>query len=122
MVAFSPDVFARFLAKEDDDPVVMLNLIRFLPDGGRERHLEYLRLAEPILGRFGARILFRGDGLEVLTTGDVQGWDAVLLVQYPRRTSFKEMVEDTEYQAAFQVGRSAIADIVLQPLKISEHF
>ncbi len=72
MVAFSPDVFARFLAKEDDDPVVMLNLIRFLPDGGRERHLEYLRLAEPILGRFGVRILFRGDGLEVLTTGDVQ--------------------------------------------------
>ncbi len=79
-------------------------------------------MAEPILGRFGAQILFRGDGLEVLTTGNIQGWDAVLLVEYPRRTAFKDMVEDAEYQAAFQVGKSAIADIVLQPLKISEHF
>lgn len=120
MVAFSPDVFADFLAGEDDTPVVMLNLIRFLPDGGHERHLEYLRMAEPILARVGARILFRGDGLDMLTTGDVQGWDAVLLVQYPRRTAFREMVEDPEYQAAFHVGKSAIADIILEPLKISK--
>ncbi len=120
MVAFSPDVFARFLADEDDGPVVMLNLLRFVPDGGRERHLEYLRMAEPILARFGAKILFRGDGLDVLTTGEVPGWDAVLLVQYPRRTAFREMVEDPEYQVAFEVGKSALADIVLQPLKISK--
>ncbi|SFB63864.1 Uncharacterized conserved protein, DUF1330 family [Rhizobium sp. NFR07] len=120
MVAFSPDVFTDFLAEEDGAPIVMLNLIRFLPDGGHDRHLEYLRMAEPILARFGARILFRGDGLDVLTTGDVKGWDAVLLVQYPRRTAFKEMVEDPEYQAALQVGKSALADIILQPLKISK--
>jgi uncharacterized protein (DUF1330 family) len=117
MVAFSPDVFANFLAEEDDAPVVMLNLLRFVPDGGRERHLEYLRMAGPILARFGAKILFRGDGLEILTIGEAQGWDAVLLVQYPRRTAFKEMVEDPEYQVAFQIGKSALADIVLQPLK-----
>lgn len=120
MVAFSPDVFANFLAEEDDVPVVMLNLLRFAPDGGRERHLEYLRMAEPILARFGAKILFRGDGLDVLTTGDVLGWDAVLLVQYPRRTAFKEMVNDNEYQAAFKIGKSALSDIVLQPLRMSQ--
>lgn len=56
----------------------------------------------------------------MLTTGDVEGWDAVLLVQYPRRTAFKAMVEDPEYQVAFQVGKSALADIVLQPLKIAK--
>jgi uncharacterized protein (DUF1330 family) len=64
--------------------------------------------------------LFRGDGLDVLTTGPVEGWDAVLLVQYPRRTAFREMVEDAEYQKAFEVGKSALADIVLQPLQISK--
>ncbi|MFK0335329.1 DUF1330 domain-containing protein [Rhizobium sp. NPDC090275] len=120
MVAFSPDVFARFMAEEDDAPVVMLNLLRFVPEGGRERHLEYLKMAEPILVRFGARILFRGDGLDVLTTGQVEGWDAVLLVQYPRRTAFREMVEDAEYQKAFEVGKSALADIILQPLQIAK--
>lgn len=120
MVAFLPEVFAKFLAEEDDAPVVMLNLLRFVPDDGRERHLDYLRMAEPILARFGARILFRGEGLDVLTTGSVEGWDAVLLVQYPRRTAFREMVEDTEYQVAFEVGRSALEDIVLQPLQIAK--
>jgi len=120
MVAFSPDVFAKFLAEEDDGPVVMLNLLRFVPDGGAERHLEYLRMAEPILARFGAKVLFRGDGLDVLTTGGLQGWEAVLLVQYPRRTAFREMVEDPEYQVAFQVGKSALANIVLQPLQSSK--
>lgn len=76
-------------------------------------------MAEPILARFGAKILFRGDGLPVLTKGDMDGWDAVLLVQYPSRAAFKEMVDDAEYQAAFEVGKSALADIVLQPLRHS---
>ncbi|MGO8064139.1 DUF1330 domain-containing protein [Rhizobium leguminosarum] len=119
MVSFSAAAFADFLAEDDDSAVVMLNLLRFDPDGGRERHLEYLRMAEPILARFGAKILFRGDGLPVLTDGEVQAWDVVLLVQYPARAAFKEMVDDPDYQVAFQIGKSALADIVLQPLKQS---
>lgn len=117
MVSFSPAVFDAFLAEDDDSAVVMLNLIRFEPDGGKQRYLEYLRMAKPILARFGAKILFGGDGLPVLTTGQEKGWDAVVLVQYPRRSAFKNMVADPEYQIAFKVGVSAISDIVLQPLK-----
>jgi hypothetical protein len=41
-------------------------------------------------------------------------------VEYPRPTAFREMVNDPEYQVAFEVGKSALADIVLQPLKISK--
>lgn len=117
MVSLSPTAIDAFLAEQDDSAVVMLNLIRFQPDGGRERYLEYLGMAKPILARFGARILFGGDGLPVLTEGQAEAWDVVVLVQYPRRSAFKEMVADPEYQDAFKVGVSAIADIVLQPLK-----
>lgn len=120
MVSFSPAAFEAFLTASEDSAVVMLNLIRFQPEGGRERYLEYLRMAKPILARFGAGILFGGDGLPVLTAGEAQQWDAVVLVQYPRRSVFKNMVDDPEYQAAFQVGQSAISDIVLQPLKRNE--
>jgi len=116
MVSFSPAAFEAFLAGDDDSAVVMLNLLRFEPDGGREKYLEYLQMAKPILARFGAQILFGGDGLPVLTTGQAQGWDAVVLVRYPRRSAFKSMVDDPEYQAAFEIGKAAIADIVLQPL------
>lgn len=117
MVSLSPTAIDAFLAQEDDSAVVMLNLIRFEPDGGRERYLQYLGMAKPILARFGAGILFGGDGLPVLTEGQAEAWDAVVLVRYPRRSAFKEMVADPEYQVAFKVGVSAIADIVLQPLK-----
>lgn len=116
MVAFSPDTFETFLAGDDDTPVVMLNLLQFTADGGRERYSEYLRIARPILGRFGASILFGGEGLPVLTTGEARAWDAVVLVQYPRRSVFKAMINDPAYQQAFKVGQSAISDIVLQPL------
>jgi hypothetical protein len=68
MASFSPAAVDAFLGEENHSPVVMLNLIRFEPDGGRERYLEYLQMAKP-LPRFGARILFGGDGLTVLTTG-----------------------------------------------------
>lgn len=120
MVSFSPAAFEAFLAEDDDSAVVMLNLLRFAPDGGRETYLEYLQMAKPILARFGAKILFGGDGLPVLTTGQAQEWDAAVLVQYPRRSAFKSMVDDPEYQIAFKVGQAAIADIVLQPLRPSD--
>jgi uncharacterized protein (DUF1330 family) len=116
MVSFSPVAFDAFLAGDDHSAVVMLNLLRFEPDGGRERYFEYLQMAEPILTRFGAKILFGGNGMPVLTTGQAQEWDAVVLVQYPSRSAFKNMVADPEYQIAFKIGQAAIADIALQPL------
>jgi len=117
MVSLSPVAIDAFLTEDDDSAVVMLNLLRFEPDGGREKYLEYLKMAKPILARFGAKILFSGDGLPVLTTGQAQEWDAAVLVQYPRRSAFKNMIDDPEYHVAFKVGVAAIADIVLQPLK-----
>jgi uncharacterized protein (DUF1330 family) len=116
MVSISPVAFNAFVTGDADSAVVMLNLLRFEPDGGREKYLEYLRMAKPILARFGAQILFCGDGLPVLTTGSAQAWDAVVLVRYPRRSAFMNMVADPEYQRAFTIGKAAIADIVLQPL------
>jgi uncharacterized protein (DUF1330 family) len=117
MVSLSPVAIDAFLTEDDDSAVVMLNLLRFEPDGGREKYLEYLQMAKPILARFGAKILFGGDGLPVLTTGQAQEWGAAVLVQYPRRSAFKNMIDDPEYHVAFKVGVAAIADIVLQPLK-----
>lgn len=41
----------------------------------------------------------------------------MVLIQYPSRSAFREMVADPEYQAALEIGVSAISDSVLQPLK-----
>ena len=34
MVSFSPAAFDAFLSGDDDSAIVMLNLLRFVPDGG----------------------------------------------------------------------------------------
>lgn len=117
MVSFSPTALEAFLSEYDDSTIVMLNLIRFVPNGGREQYLEYLSLAKPILKRFGAEILFSGDGLPGLSAGHGRDWEALTLVRYPNRAAFKGMIADADYQAAFQVGAAAIEEIMLQPFR-----
>ncbi|MBB4351055.1 DUF1330 domain-containing protein [Aliirhizobium cellulosilyticum] len=115
MIELSPAALEAFFSDADEAPILMLNLIKFEPDGGRERYLRYHQMAKPVLARYDVKIIFGGEGLPILTAGPAPGWDAIVLVRYPNRSAFKAMVSDPEYQVAFQVGASAIADIALQP-------
>ena len=117
MIAFSLAEFGRFLAEDDGGPVVMLNLLRFKPDGGRERYLEYLGMAGPLVARHGAEIVYAGDGSTPLAAEPGQDWDAVALVRYPTRRAFADMVADPDYQKADPVRLSALVEAVLQPLR-----
>jgi hypothetical protein len=66
--------------------------------------------------RYGAVILFGADGLPVLTRGAAEAWDAVVLVRYPNRTAFRDMIADPAYREVFRIGEAALAGIVLRPL------
>ena len=55
--------FERFLDEDDGQPIVMLNLLRFHADGGRERYADDLAAADPLVARYGAEIVTVGDGL-----------------------------------------------------------
>ena len=81
MNSLIPGRLDAFLADDDDNPVVMLNLLRFRADGGRKRYAEYLAMAGPIVARHGAEIAFAGDGLAALAAEKGQAWDAVALVR-----------------------------------------
>ncbi len=117
MISFTREALDRFLSKDNDKPVVMLNLLRFRPGGGREHYLEYLTLAGPIITRYGAEILFAGDGETPLAAESGQAWNAVALVRYPTRRAFADMIADPDYRAADPVRMSALAEAVLQPLQ-----
>jgi hypothetical protein len=58
MISFTATDVERFRAEDNGEPVVMLNLLRYRPDGGRERYFECLKLAGPL-----SRALRRGDSL-----------------------------------------------------------
>lgn len=108
----------RFLQDDDGKPIVMLNLLRFRPDGGRQRYAEYLAAAAPLVARYGAEIVYVGDGLPALSAEDGQAWDAMALVRYRSRQAFADMVRDPDYrEKAGPMRQAALLEAVLQPIR-----
>lgn len=95
-------------------PVTMLNLLRFKPDGGRERYAEYGAAVAPLLNGVGGRIVFVGETATPLLGGD--SWDLVALVEYPTRQAFLEMVGSSEYQAIAHLRTKALDAGELHPM------
>jgi len=107
--------FARFAERAGDGaPVVMLNLLAFRPEGGRERYEEYGAAVAPLLERAGGRVVFLGNPAAALL-GD-GSWDLVLLVEYPTRQAFLEMIGSPEYQAIAHLRTEALSMGELHPL------
>ena len=104
----------RFLAEDPGGPVVMLNLLRFLPDGGRETYLEYVAHFREHSARHGAEVLYVGDGSTALVAEPGQSWDCVLLVRYPTRQAFSDMVRDPAYGEGTHLRTQALQEAVLQ--------
>ncbi len=103
----------RFLAEGGDEPVVMLNLLRFGPDG-RKRYEEYMAHFQETAGASGAKVIYVGLGSTTLVAEPGQEWDAVLLVRYPNRQAFTDMIADPGYQAGTHLRTEALSEAVLQ--------
>lgn len=103
-----------FLAEDPDQPVVMLNLLRFA-EGGEARYDEYAAHFRETAAGYGAEILYFGRGLPPVVAEAGQEWDAVLLVSYPSRRAFSDMVRDPAYQAGTHLRTEALVEATLQP-------
>ncbi len=104
----------RFLAEDAGGPVVMLNLLRFKPGGGRERYAEYGAAAQAFLDGVGAEVLYAGECSTAVVAADGEAWDALLLVRYPSRQAFLDMISTPEYLAITQLRTEALSAAVLQ--------
>ena len=104
----------RYLAEDPGGPVVMLNLLRFKTDGGREKYQQYVDHFNRTARGFGAETVYVGDGSTAVVAEDGQAWDAVLLVRYPSRQAFTDMIRDPEYQKGTHLRTEALEEAVLQ--------
>ena len=86
-------------AMDIDGPLVMINLLRFDPDGGREEYARYGAAAAPFLMKSGAKIRFHGAVQGTVIGPDDDEWDEVILVEYPNKKSFFEMTGHPDYPA-----------------------
>lgn len=93
----TPEQMQTYVALPDEQPIVMVNLLKFKPDGGAAAYAKYAAAIDPILKKIGAKVIFSGTGHYCLI-GQAD-WDAVALVRYPRKKSLFEMAMSPEYQA-----------------------
>ena len=95
----------------DNGPVVMVNLVRFRErslDGegsGWDAYSRYSKGDMPLLKKVGGTVIWAGN-IEGVSLGDLGTgrWDWVVLVHYPSRAAFLEMITSPEY-AAINVDR-----------------
>ena len=80
-----------------DAPIVMVNLLKFKPDGGQAEYAQYAAKVQELLAKVGAKSLFAGRA-DLCLVGDAS-WDMVALVEYPTPKALIQMASSPEYQA-----------------------
>jgi uncharacterized protein (DUF1330 family) len=115
MIASLNEPALRALA--DDEPVVMLNLMRFRErslDGngsGWDAYLRYSALTIKLIKAQGGTIIWTGNAETVaLGVPDQHRWDYVALVRYPSRAAFLAMMNSAEYARANLERENGCAD------------
>jgi len=105
----------RFRRGDDGRPFVLVQLLRFA-EGGRDRYLQYSVQVQPILRSLGAQLIYGGECVEPLVTGEAQARDAVVLVRYPNPTAYAQLQADSAYQGIAQLQHAALREAVLLPM------
>jgi len=111
--------FDAFKELPRDEPVMMLNFLRFLEkanyeDGreatGAEAYAAYGREAAPIFNRVGGEIIWRGKPEAMVIGPTDKQWDLIFIARYPTANAFLEMVADPDYQLAVKHRQAAVLD------------
>ena len=114
---FTPEQLAAIAADTRDGAVVMLNLVKYLQPDGRDEYLVYSRGFIPLLKRCGGTILWAGDVTGVaLGDDDADDWDYAVLVQYPDRQAFVDVMTSDEYAAINVHRRAGLSRHVILPV------
>lgn len=96
-MAPTPEQLQKFLALPDQ-PVVMVNLLKFKDGSGAADYAKYGQAMQKILADIGAEIIFAGQCQTTLIGG--AEWDMVALVRYPNAQALIDMAQSDVYQAA----------------------
>jgi len=126
--------FEAFKALPRDEPINMLNLLRYrdeaaYPEGhehagkgwsGRRAYEEYGATSGPIFRRVGGSIVWRGVFQTMVTGPDDERWDDGFVAHYQSAAAFLEMIKDHEYQGAVVNRTAALANSRLVRFRAGE--
>ncbi len=113
------DQFDAFKELPRDQPIMMLNFLRFrekaaYEDGreatGAEAYAAYGKERGPIFRRVGGEIIWRGKPELMVIGPKDKHWDEIFVARYPTASAFLEMVTDPEYRIAVKHRQAAVED------------
>ncbi len=116
------DAFDAFKALPRDQPIEMINLVRFRdraaypadhPRGaeqltGAEAYRHYGRESGPVFVRVGGSVVWSGNPALVLIGPADEAWHTAFVARYPTAAAFLEMVTDPAYRAAVVHRQAAV--------------
>ena len=115
-----PGQLDAMASHDPDEPVYMLNLLRYEQqakpglgaDGmtGEEAFREYGRRFATLADRFGGEPIWMGEPLSTVIGPDDEDWDVVIVVRYPTRRQFLSMLADPGYQEMARLRTAGVAD------------
>ncbi|MBF7729919.1 hypothetical protein [Pseudomonas sp. N040] len=132
--------FKAWAEADDGQPVYMLNLMRYLPrlrtdvpgvegfSGTAEQaNAHYEQGIAPVLMRLGVSVMFASEMQGVIAgeqpstnliayEPEVDNWDRVLIVRYPSRRAFLDLVTDPQYQPYVPYKLASVM-VALTPMK-----
>lgn len=113
MEAEQPNIeqFKKLSNNPNGGQVVMLNLLKFKPEGGLASYGRYAQEVEKFMTEVGAKMIFLSKANELLIGQET--WDAVMLVQYPSRKAFLKMTSNPEYLEIHKYREAALERSVL---------
>jgi uncharacterized protein (DUF1330 family) len=110
----NPQQFQELAQSPEKGAVVMLNLLKFKKkaDGGaRSGAAAYRRYGDGavrMIAESGGRVLWQGRADQILIGDPAEDWDTVVLVEYPSRQSFLEMVSRPDYLKSHEHRESGL--------------
>lgn len=112
--------FSELASAPDEGPVVMLNLLKFKARAGRDdtasgaaEYRRYGDAAVQMVEARGGKVLWAGRADQILIGDPDETWDQVILVQYPSRAAFIDMVTQPEYAQAHEHRESGLERTIL---------
>jgi len=108
----------KFIQHPDEQPVVMLNLLKFKneeQDGveGAELYRCYKQKAAELLKQVGGKLLWLGKADQYIIGDENDKWDEVLLVEYPSRAAFLKMISLPEFEEVQKDRKASLKSTVL---------
>src|SRR6266404_2221481 len=100
---------------DDGRPFILVQLLRFT-EGGRDKYLQYSATAQPILRALCAQALYAGEWVKRLVAGEEQPWDAIVVVRYPNRSAYVQLLGDPGFRAIADLRRAALHEAVFLPM------